>query len=124
MELEHENPYTESRIAISLWQISKLVPEEIVSQVGSVDLLCKILEMKKKGWLEEVRDGVYAIILTDDKDSRCFSMTFRRYATVSQRDSTSGPETSQSEDEEKIEQKIKNSTTKIEAKMRIRGLKT
>jgi hypothetical protein len=39
---EHENTYTESRIAISLWQISKLVLEEIVPQVGSVDLLCNI----------------------------------------------------------------------------------
>ena len=25
-------------------------------------------------WLKQLRDGVYAIILTDDKDSRCFSM--------------------------------------------------
>ena len=51
--------------------------------------------MKKKGWVEEARDGVYATILTDDKDSRCFSITLDGMLQF-RRDSTSGPETSQS----------------------------
>jgi hypothetical protein len=46
---EHENPYTESRSAISLWQIYKLVLEEIVPQVGFVDLLCNIGNEKEDG---------------------------------------------------------------------------
>lgn len=74
-----------------------------------------ILEMKKKGWLEEARDSVYATILTDDKDSRCFSMTldgmlqFRKEILPVARRLVN-------QDEEKLEQKTKNSRAATEAK--------
>ena len=69
---ESENPYTGSQGAITIWQVSKLIPPEILPSVdGTHDLLCNILEMKKKRWLKELNDP----ILSNDDDSRRFSMT-------------------------------------------------
>lgn len=79
--------------------------------------------MKKKGWLEEARDSVYATILTDDKDSRCFSMTldgmlqFRKEILPVSRKLVN-------QDEEKLEQKTKKFQSRNRSKMKfIRGLK-
>jgi hypothetical protein len=69
---ESENPYTGSQGAINVWQVSKLIPPEILPTiVADHDLLCNILEMKKKRRLKELNDP----ILSDDNDSRRFSMT-------------------------------------------------
>lgn len=69
---EYENPYTGAQGAISIWQVSKLVPTEILPTVNADnDLLCNILEMKQNRWLKELDDP----ILTTDTDSRRFSVT-------------------------------------------------
>ena len=108
---EYENPYTGAQGAISIWQVSKLVPPEIVSQVDSGnDLLCNILEMKKRGWLKELQDS----ILTDDNDSRRFSMTasgmlqFRKEILPMAQMLISH--------EQKLEQRIQNSKANSEVK--------
>jgi hypothetical protein len=44
---EFQNRDTGVKGAINLWQVSKLVLEELVPQVGPNDLLCNILEMKE-----------------------------------------------------------------------------
>ncbi|HET7147991.1 MAG TPA: hypothetical protein VFI73_05770 [Candidatus Nitrosopolaris sp.] len=69
---DYENRYTGAQGAISIWQISKQIPPEILPSVGvNKDLICNVLEMKNKKWLKEVHDP----ILSDDDDSRRFSLT-------------------------------------------------
>jgi hypothetical protein len=64
--IEFRNLETAAKSAIDLWQVSKLFIDELVPGTGPNDLLCNILEMVKKGWLEELHDP----ILTTGNDSR------------------------------------------------------
>lgn len=69
---DYENRYIGSLSATSVWQVSKLIPPEILPSVGvDNDLLCNILEMKDKRWLKELHDP----ILSNDTGSRRFSLT-------------------------------------------------
>jgi hypothetical protein len=70
--IEYENPHTGAQGAISVWQVAKLIPSEVLINLSTDrDLMCNILEMRKKGWLKEINDP----ILSDDEDSRRFTMT-------------------------------------------------
>lgn len=67
---DYGNRGTGAQGAISIWQISKQIPPEILPSVSvNYDLICNVLEMKDKKWLKEIHDP----ILSDDDDSRRFS---------------------------------------------------
>jgi hypothetical protein len=68
---DYENRGTGAQGAISLSQISKQIPYEILPSldVDNDDLICNVLEMKDKRWLKENP------IPYDDDDSRSFSLT-------------------------------------------------
>jgi hypothetical protein len=67
---DYENRGTGAQGAISIWQISKQIPYEILPSVRvDNDLICNVLEMKDKKWLKENP------IPYDDDDSRSFSLT-------------------------------------------------
>jgi hypothetical protein len=69
---DYENRGTGAQSAISIWQISKQIPYDILPSVSvNNDLICNVLEMKDKKWLKEINDP----ILSDDVDSRRFSLT-------------------------------------------------
>lgn len=56
---DYENRGTGVQGAISIWQISKQIPYEILPSVGvGNDLICNVLEMKDKKWLKEIRDPI------------------------------------------------------------------
>jgi hypothetical protein len=69
--IDYDNPYTGSQSVISIWQISKVIPPDILPSVRIESLLGNIAEMIDKGLLKELGDP----ILTTDNDSRRFSLT-------------------------------------------------
>jgi hypothetical protein len=69
--MDYDNPYTDSQSVISIWQISKLIPPDILPSIHIDSLLDNISEMKRKGFLKELLDP----IMTTDFDSRRFSLT-------------------------------------------------
>jgi hypothetical protein len=67
---DYENRGTGAQGAISIWQISKQIPYEILPSLDvNNDLICNVLEMKDKRWLKENH------VPYDDEDSRSFSLT-------------------------------------------------
>jgi hypothetical protein len=111
--IEFQNRETGAQGAISVWQVSKQFSDELVPEVGPNDLLCNILEMVKRGWLKELRDP----ILTDDNDSRRFSMTTQ--GMVQFRKELSPMAQMLVKQEQKLEEKIQNTTANSEVKNRI-----
>jgi hypothetical protein len=69
--MDYDNPYTGSQSVISIWQISKVIPPDILPSVRIENVLGNIAEMISKGLLKELGDP----ILTTDNDSRRFSLT-------------------------------------------------
>ena len=53
---DYENRGTGAQGAISIWQISKQIPYEILPSldVDNDDLICNVLEMKDKRWLKAI----------------------------------------------------------------------
>jgi hypothetical protein len=74
--LESDNPYTNTRGTISVYQISKLLYPEILLDIqpSTDDILCNMLQMQQKGFLKESKppfDGHY----NEDEDMRSFYLT-------------------------------------------------
>jgi hypothetical protein len=110
---EFRNRETGVKGAINLWQVSKLFPDELVPGTGPNDLLCNILEMVKKGWLEELHDP----IISTDNDSRRFSMT--QQGMVHFRQEIHPIAEMLAKEEQKLEEKIQNATVDSEVKKRV-----
>jgi hypothetical protein len=72
---EYRNRDTGAQGTISIWQISKQIPYDILPGIGvNNDLICNVLEMKDKKWLKEINDPILSP--PDDDDNRRFSMTY------------------------------------------------
>jgi hypothetical protein len=54
--MDYDNHYTGSQSVISIWQISKVIPPDILPSVRIESLLGNIAEMIDKGLLKELGD--------------------------------------------------------------------